>query len=203
MSNVKRTAEKLVQAEVLRFEYDFDRHAGRLYMAQGDCADMSGAIRFFERIDPDVRRIETFTGPVPDTTYVRDGADWHAINADQDDVAGIAEIQAARLVWLPKHPYRVGLVRMHFENVGGEHRALEARWKSEIGEGETGGFYWLNVAGPMCNGERPPHSPEELYANLDRHFCALTLAYGMSPAAANEELSKLKVWRQRWERIAA
>lgn len=40
---------------------------------------MGGAIKLFERIDPDVKLIETFAGAVPDTFYVKtqDG-EWGA-----------------------------------------------------------------------------------------------------------------------------
>jgi hypothetical protein len=53
---------------------------GRLIMTPGACCDMSGCIALFERIDPQVRRIETFSGDKPDTayTYSFDEGKWFA-----------------------------------------------------------------------------------------------------------------------------
>ncbi|SEP45341.1 hypothetical protein SAMN02990966_06494 [Rhodospirillales bacterium URHD0017] len=61
-----------IMCDVRGIAYDFERRIGRLYMAEDNCCDMSGCIEFFSGIDPDVRRIETFAGEVPDTVYIRD-----------------------------------------------------------------------------------------------------------------------------------
>lgn len=59
------------QCYVQRVTYDFKERRGVLLMGDGSCTDMSGCIRVFERIDPDVQRIDTYAGPVPDTVYRR------------------------------------------------------------------------------------------------------------------------------------
>jgi hypothetical protein len=61
--------------------YDFASHVGRLELDEGDCTDMDGAIALFVGIDKRCKRIETYSGRVPDTVYVRsnDRADWQAI----------------------------------------------------------------------------------------------------------------------------
>ena len=60
--------------------YDFAKKTGTLHMAPADCCDMQGCVDLFERIDPRVRRIETFAGDKVDTIYVRErGKDWRAI----------------------------------------------------------------------------------------------------------------------------
>ena len=59
--------------------YDFDRKIGMLKMRDGNCCDMEGCIEFFKAIDPEIRRIETFSGEVPDTVYALTGNSWNAI----------------------------------------------------------------------------------------------------------------------------
>ena len=60
-----------LQCNVERIEYDFLRQLGVLRMPEANCCDMKGCIELFERIDPDVLRIETFAGGQPDTFYWR------------------------------------------------------------------------------------------------------------------------------------
>jgi hypothetical protein len=44
---------------------------------------MSGCINLFRAIDPDVRRIETYSGGLRDTFYERNGEDqWRALTHD-------------------------------------------------------------------------------------------------------------------------
>ena len=52
--------------EVDRLEYDFNKRIGRLFMPKDNCCDMSGCVAMFERIDPHVKRIETFAAGKPD-----------------------------------------------------------------------------------------------------------------------------------------
>jgi hypothetical protein len=64
---------------VLRVECDYVRHIGRLYLPPTCCTDISGAISFFRRLDPDVQRIHTFSGGEPDTSYEHvGGKEWSA-----------------------------------------------------------------------------------------------------------------------------
>jgi hypothetical protein len=67
-----------LQCEVHGLEYDFVARLGRIYMAEGDCCDMTACIALFKRIDPGVRTIQTFSGGVDDTVYrLIDGA-WQS-----------------------------------------------------------------------------------------------------------------------------
>jgi hypothetical protein len=59
--------------------YDFRTRIGRLAMPPRCCPDMDGCIRLFQRIDPDVARIETVAGAKPDTVYARGPHGWRAL----------------------------------------------------------------------------------------------------------------------------
>ena len=63
-----------------RLEYDTKAKIGALWLADGSCTDMGGAIAVFERIDPGVQAIMTFAGRRRDTAYHRtsDGS-WRAV----------------------------------------------------------------------------------------------------------------------------
>ncbi|MGH8432866.1 MAG: hypothetical protein ACREUF_20960 [Solimonas sp.] len=67
------------QCSVKSMGYDFETRVGTLNMAEHECCDMSGCIAFFTRIDPDVVRINTFSGSKPDTAYLRSGGQWQAM----------------------------------------------------------------------------------------------------------------------------
>jgi hypothetical protein len=69
------------QCYVERLEYDFEHRAGKLFMGENSCTDMSGCIRLFSRIDPMVELIETFASPSHprrDTAYRRRNGKWQA-----------------------------------------------------------------------------------------------------------------------------
>lgn len=69
-----------LQAWVFGLTYDFGTHDGCLYMAHGSCVDMTATIALFTRIDPNVRRIQTFSDGKIDTLYVRGPKDiWQAV----------------------------------------------------------------------------------------------------------------------------
>jgi hypothetical protein len=51
--------------------YDFDNKRGQVWIANEGCTDMGGCIAFFERIDPGVTRIETYSSDRPDTKYFK------------------------------------------------------------------------------------------------------------------------------------
>lgn len=61
-----------LQCDVRAVRYDFDKKVGELFMDDGDCCDFTGCIDLFLRIDPAVKRINTFSGEAEDTIYVRD-----------------------------------------------------------------------------------------------------------------------------------
>jgi hypothetical protein len=82
-----------LSTNVRRIEYDFEMRAGFLHMSLGCCTDMSGCIRLFQRIDPNIRVIYTLSGSVEDVAYYREqGTDrWRAIHGRfnmhaQDDI---------------------------------------------------------------------------------------------------------------------
>jgi hypothetical protein len=66
---------------VLKLDYDFQLRAGRLFMEDGDCCDMTGCINEFKKIDNGVKSIATFSGDRRDTTYVLIGEEWEAFSA--------------------------------------------------------------------------------------------------------------------------
>lgn len=67
-----------LQCSVSNLSYDFTTRTGYLNMPDGVCTDMSGCIRLFEKIDPDVRTIRTFAGNEEDTAYHRTDGVWEA-----------------------------------------------------------------------------------------------------------------------------
>jgi hypothetical protein len=77
-----RRGKRILETEVIGFEYDFPSFAGILYMAKGCCCDMTACINFFRSFDPKVKSIHTFAGTVKDTSYwLRDG-EWVAVDAE-------------------------------------------------------------------------------------------------------------------------
>ena len=64
--------------------YILDGKIGAVSMKEGGCTDMSGAIRYFKRIDKEVQTIITHYGnpAEPDTCYYREGDDWVAQRSD-------------------------------------------------------------------------------------------------------------------------
>jgi len=66
-----RSAE--MQCRVVALRYDPDSKIGIALLPRGNCVDMTGAIRYFQRIDPHVKQIQTFAGSNPDTIYTRVG----------------------------------------------------------------------------------------------------------------------------------
>jgi len=72
-----------LDCRVRNLAYDFESRTGRLDMPPVCCCDMSGCINLFRAIDPDVRRIETYSGGLRDTFYERNGEDqWRALTHD-------------------------------------------------------------------------------------------------------------------------
>ena len=60
------------QCFVQRLEYDFTTRTGLLVMNEHDCADMSGCIKVFEGIDPEVKLIRTIEASgCRDTIYLK------------------------------------------------------------------------------------------------------------------------------------
>lgn len=64
---------------VLSLDYDFTRHVGRVIMREWDCCDMIGCIEVFEKIDPKVKEVETYSGEKLDTFYrLGEDSQWAA-----------------------------------------------------------------------------------------------------------------------------
>lgn len=60
----------------VRIEYNTATRTGLIRMSPHCCADMTGAIRLFVAIDPQVVLIHTFAGERPDVSYRNDGPIW-------------------------------------------------------------------------------------------------------------------------------
>jgi len=81
----KEFFDERLMCSVVSLEYDFTIKRGRLFMPDMTNTDMGGCIKLFEGIDKRVKRIETFAGADPDTTYRRRGDKWTAyLPADVD-----------------------------------------------------------------------------------------------------------------------
>ncbi len=65
-------------ARLHAYEVDLSRSRITIWLASGETADMSGAIRFACRLDPMVRRIVTMSGDLPSTTFEKRGDGWGA-----------------------------------------------------------------------------------------------------------------------------
>ena len=63
---------------VKRIEYDYALQCGNVFMPDGTCTDMTGAITLFTRLDPNVKRIDTFADGVLDTRYMLQHGKWNA-----------------------------------------------------------------------------------------------------------------------------
>jgi hypothetical protein len=70
--------EYALVTDVDRIAYDVRKRTGYLYTPEVCCCDMGGAIDLFMRIDSQVQRIETYSGPEPDTRYIRRNGEWIA-----------------------------------------------------------------------------------------------------------------------------
>jgi hypothetical protein len=68
-----------ISCPLLRLEYDFRTHAAILYLHEGDCVDMTRAIKLVQNIDKEVRIIRTIAGTEEDTRYSRGArGEWTA-----------------------------------------------------------------------------------------------------------------------------
>jgi hypothetical protein len=67
-----------LQCRVVELAYDFDDLAGEIYLPPGDCCDMRACIKLFEAIDERVARIDTYSGVVHDTSYIKGYTGWRA-----------------------------------------------------------------------------------------------------------------------------
>ena len=73
----ERFLEKL-QCLVEGLTYDFVARRGHLDMPRGSCCDCDGCLDLFQRIDPEVERIDTYAGGRKDAAYIREAPNrWH------------------------------------------------------------------------------------------------------------------------------
>jgi hypothetical protein len=61
---------------VERIEYDFPTHTGRAFLLPEHCPDGTSVRRYFQLLDPAVRRIETVSGGRGDTVYEISAEGW-------------------------------------------------------------------------------------------------------------------------------
>ncbi len=73
---VKYVQHKELMCRVHSISYDFASKTGVLRMDDGNFCDMQGCTGLFERISPDVERIETYSGNEADTFYKKTKAGW-------------------------------------------------------------------------------------------------------------------------------
>lgn len=79
-ATIKRLLNKELWCSVVSLGYDYVGGFGRLDMVDGHCCHMPACIRLFETIDPNVKRIQTFSGNRIDTIYIRRGKEWTAFS---------------------------------------------------------------------------------------------------------------------------
>ena len=81
-----------LMCEVIEVRYGVAEKIGVAILREGHCTSMSGAIRFFQRIDAEVRQIQTFSGVKRmDTVYTRVGNAKWADGVIGEWVAGLPE----------------------------------------------------------------------------------------------------------------
>lgn len=78
---MRRLPKLSCTVESLGYNFYKEGGMGLLFMEPLNCCDMAECIKLFSAIDPDVRRILTYAGGVPDTEYRKDGSgEWVAID---------------------------------------------------------------------------------------------------------------------------
>ena len=67
-----------LESHIDGLEHNFNSGVGRLYVPYGAGADMDACVRLFMLIDPNVKKINTFSGIERSTIYERNGDEWEA-----------------------------------------------------------------------------------------------------------------------------
>ena len=65
----KAKYDALMQCGIIKMEYDFIDGVGKVWFPDKECCDFVGCVKWFEKIDKDVRLIMTFSGDYLDTCY--------------------------------------------------------------------------------------------------------------------------------------
>ena len=77
-ANKRESINEELMCEVVEVRYMVAERVGLAILRDGHCTDMCGAIRFFQRIDPDVCEVRTFGGSKGNSVYTRIGDNrWH------------------------------------------------------------------------------------------------------------------------------
>jgi hypothetical protein len=58
--------------------YCWQTQTGIVYLDHGGCTDMPGCVTLFQRIDPNVKRIQTVSSSAIDTVYFKKAGKWEA-----------------------------------------------------------------------------------------------------------------------------
>ena len=89
---MKKDTEKTFDARLVCFpqslKYDFDTRTGQLFLHNGGCCDMTGCIKIFKAIDPQVSAITTYSDGKEDTSYRKDGSMWKSYEPGSDSAEG-------------------------------------------------------------------------------------------------------------------
>jgi len=80
---IRAEINRLMNLQFESIHYDVLSRIGILNLPEGQCTDMSGAIKFFKNIDSKVRFIFTFSGEKIDTAYGQINKEWHAWKAQE------------------------------------------------------------------------------------------------------------------------
>ena len=68
---------RIAMAPIRALHYDLKEKFLVVYMGPNTCVDMGGMITYAKKLYPDVRRIQTYAGTVPDSGYNLIGDQWH------------------------------------------------------------------------------------------------------------------------------
>ena len=74
-----------LQALPLFASYDYIRRNGLMILQADGCTDMAGCIEYFQRIDPDVEYIVTWSDGGGKTTYQKVAGEWTGTAVETDD----------------------------------------------------------------------------------------------------------------------
>ena len=68
----------MLKCRIERFTYCFVERVAEIWLADGNCTDMEGAIKYVMRIDTKAITIITWSGGKRDTVYMRIDGEWKA-----------------------------------------------------------------------------------------------------------------------------
>lgn len=68
-----------LKCHVSKINYNCEQRGGMLFVATGECCDMTACIKLFETVDPDVETIRVFAGIIaPVNLYRKERGTWKA-----------------------------------------------------------------------------------------------------------------------------